>query len=77
MPGRAPEIALEPSDLNSEFLNSLASVHALSEILRDNPEIDPRQKQRFIDIILAETQRMSAMVGRLPAGAGLMQLEVA
>ena len=77
MPGSVPAMTNEPSDLNTQFLNALASVHALSEILRDNPEIDPRQKQRFIDIILAETRRMSAMVGRLPAGAGRLRLEVA
>ena len=52
--------------LTAEFLNSLASVQSLSEILRDHPGIDSRQKQRFIDIILAETQRMAAMVAELP-----------
>ena len=77
MPGSLPTIVRQIPDLNSEFLNALASVHALSEILRDNPGIDPRQKQRFIDIILAETRRMSAMVGRLTAVAGHMRLEIA
>jgi signal transduction histidine kinase len=59
-------------DLSNEFLNALASVHALSEILRDHPGIDLRQKQQFIDIILAETLRMTAMVDHLPVGAGAM-----
>jgi len=53
-------------DLTNEFLNSLASVRSLSEILRDHPGIDGRQKQRFIDIILTETKRMATMVTELP-----------
>ena len=52
--------------LTAEFLNSLASVQSLSEILRDHPGIDSRQKQHFIDIILAETRRMAEMVEDLP-----------
>ena len=77
MPGTAPDIILESSDMTTEFLNALASVHSLSEILRDHPDIDHRQKQRFIDIILAETQRMTAMAGDQPAGAGRLRLEFA
>ena len=77
MPGTDPAIALEPPDVTAEFLNALASVHSLSEILRDHPEIDQRQKQRFIDIILSETRRMTAMAGHLPAGAGRLRLELA
>ena len=54
------------SATTTEFLNALASVHSLSEILRDHPGIDSRQKQRFIDIILTETQRMVEMVEDFP-----------
>ena len=66
MPGTAQALTPEIPDVTAEFLNSLASVRSLSEILRDHPGIDTRQKQRFIDIIVAETQRMAAMVEGLP-----------
>ena len=66
MSGSATATAPDYPEFTNEFLNSLASVHSLSEILRDNPDIDSRQKQRFIDIILAETQRMATMVAELP-----------
>jgi len=77
MPGSATAIEPELPAVTTEFLNSLAAVCSLSEILRDHPEIDCLQKLRFIDIILAETQRMTAMVGHQPTGAGLMRLEYA
>jgi len=66
MSGSTTAIAPDFPARTNEFLNALASVHSLSEILRDNPDIDSRQKQRFIDIILAETQRMAAMVAEQP-----------
>ncbi len=66
MPESIQAISPDFPDITNEFLNSLASVHALSEILRDNPGIDTRQKQRFIDLILTETRRMAAMVEGLP-----------
>ena len=66
MAADAPAITPDISDLTNEFLNSLASVHSLSEILRDHPGIDSRQKKRFIDIILTETKRMVDLVDELP-----------
>lgn len=66
MPDNASAIAPDYLDLTNEFLNSLASVRSLSEILRDNPGIDGVQKQRFIDIILTETKRMATMMSGLP-----------
>ena len=62
----APAIEPDFPERTNEFLNSLASVRSLSEILRDHPDIDSRQKQRFIDIILVETKRMAAMVAEMP-----------
>ncbi len=66
MPGSATAIEPALPDVTTEFLNSLASVHSLSEILRDHPGIDRRQKQRFLNIILTETQRMVAMLEDYP-----------
>ena len=66
MPGNAAAIQPELPDVTADFLNALASVQSLSEILRDHPGIDSRQKQRFIDIILTETQRMVALVEDFP-----------
>ena len=66
MPGSVTAIEPELPDVTADFLNALASVQSLSEILRDHPGIDSRQRQRFIDIILSETQRMVAMVADFP-----------
>ena len=66
MSGSASAIASDNPDRTNEFLNALASVRSLSEILRDHPGIDSHQKQRFIDIILTETKRMADLVGELP-----------
>ncbi|CAD7842081.1 MAG: hypothetical protein [Olavius algarvensis Delta 4 endosymbiont] len=65
MPESAPAIATDFPDLTNEFLNSLASVHSISEILRDHPGIDSHQKRRFIDILLTETKRMVDLVDQV------------
>lgn len=66
----APEMTPESFDITHDLLNSLTSVHCVSEILRDNPGIDPGQRQRFLGIILSETQRLIGMVDHLPEAAG-------
>lgn len=62
----AQAIAEEFPGITHDLLNSLTSVHSLSEILRDFPGIDDRQRQRFVGMILSETQRLIGMVDDLP-----------
>ena len=41
----------------------LTSIRALAEILLEHPELKPRQRQEFLRIILAESDRLSDAVG--------------
>ncbi len=45
-----------------ELRAPLTSVRALSEILRDNPNIEAHRRQEFLSIILTETERLSRLV---------------
>lgn len=46
-------------------LSSLTALRSSAEILRDNPEIDPDQRRRLVDIVLAEEARLERLVGRI------------
>jgi signal transduction histidine kinase len=41
-----------------EFVNSLASVRSLVELLAENPGLDAGDRSRFIGIIRDETERL-------------------
>lgn len=43
----------------------LTSIRSSAEILRDNPDIDPAERTRFLDIVLAEEARLEALVSAL------------
>ncbi|QIE55497.1 hypothetical protein G5B40_08515 [Pikeienuella piscinae] len=43
---------------------SLTALRSSAEILRDNPEIDPAQRRRLVDIVLAEEARLERLIGR-------------
>ncbi len=42
--------------------NSLASVRSLSEILHDNLDIEVDLRQKFLTIILTETEKLTRMI---------------
>jgi hypothetical protein len=63
-PATAPdsEDDLPAEDLETtvahELRTPLTSIRALSEILRDNPDLDPDQIYRFLEIICQESEKL-------------------
>lgn len=55
--------------IDHEFRTLLTSVRSFSEILQDNADLDPQQRQRFLGIVVEESKRLLAVVDRaLEAG---------
>jgi len=53
------------SSVTHELRTPLTSIRALAELIRDDPEMEPAQRQQFIDIIVAETERLSRLVNQV------------
>ena len=48
--------------VSHEVRTPLTSIRSFSEILRDNPELDPDQRQEFVTIIVQESERLSRLI---------------
>lgn len=63
--------------VDHEFRTLLTSIRSFTEIVHDNADLDPEQRQRFLAIVVEETKRLLAVVDRAlaagpaVAGAGL------
>lgn len=61
-PEAAGEVELPVDDIETtvahELRTPLTSIRALSEILRDNPDLDPDQICRFLEIICQESEKL-------------------
>ena len=63
------------SSVTHELRTPLTSIRALSEMMVDDPDMDRAQRQQFLGIIVAETERLSRLVNqvldlaRIEAGA--------
>ncbi len=53
------------STVTHELRTPLTSIRAFSEILNDNPELDPAQRARFIAIIVKESERLTRMINQV------------
>jgi Na+/proline symporter/nitrogen-specific signal transduction histidine kinase len=53
------------SSVTHELRTPLTSIRALAELLRDDPAMDASQRQQFIGIIVAETERLSRLVNQV------------
>ncbi|KAA3612478.1 MAG: GHKL domain-containing protein [Calditrichaeota bacterium] len=51
--------------ITHELRTPLTSVRAFTEILYDNPEIDIRQRQNFLNIIIKETERLTRLINQI------------
>lgn len=63
----------ESQAVNHEFINSLASVRSLSELLMDYPGLDAGDRTRFLGIIRDETERLVRLMNHrrlLPNNVG-------
>jgi predicted transcriptional regulator/transcriptional regulator with XRE-family HTH domain len=62
--------------IDHEFRTLLTSIRSFSEIVHDNAELEPQQRQRFLGIVIDETKRLLAVVDRVlaagPPAAGSM-----
>ena len=48
--------------VSHEIRTPLTSIRSFGEILRDNPDLDPAQRQEFITIIVHESERLSRLI---------------
>ena len=71
---RAANLRLEGLDrLKDDFMSSvthelrtpLTSIRALAELMVDDPDMPPGQRQQFLGIVVAETERLSRLVNQV------------
>ncbi len=53
------------SSVTHELRTPLTSIRALSELMRDDPEMAADQRQQFVAIIVGETERLSRLVNQV------------
>src|SRR5206468_8740427 len=53
------------STITHELRTPLTSIRAFSEILLDDPDIDPVQRTKFITIITKETERLTRLINQV------------
>lgn len=63
--GRAQYIAELAANLSHEFKTPLASIRGAAELLREGAADDPAARARFLDNILADTERLTRLVSRI------------
>jgi Na+/proline symporter/nitrogen-specific signal transduction histidine kinase len=51
--------------VNHELRTPLASIRAFSEILRDHPHLAEAERHEFLQIVVAETERLTRLIGQL------------
>jgi signal transduction histidine kinase/Na+/proline symporter len=50
------------SHVSHELRTPLTSIRAFSEILHDNPELDPLQRTRYLAVVIAESERLTRLI---------------
>jgi signal transduction histidine kinase len=53
------------SSVTHELRTPLTSIRALAELMADDPAMDAAQRQRFLGIVVAETERLSRLVNQV------------
>ncbi|MDM7456147.1 MAG: sensor histidine kinase [Tepidimonas sp.] len=53
------------SSVTHELRTPLTSIRALSEIMRDDPHMDVAQREQFLGIVVAETERLTRLVNQV------------
>ncbi len=48
-----------------ELKTPLTSIRALTEILRDTPDVEPEKREHFLDIVIKETERLSRLINQM------------
>lgn len=66
------EDVLSFEEIEHELRTPLASIRSLSEIMRDYPDLTEPERQRFLEVVLSENERLARTVDRL-LGSPLLQ----
>ncbi len=53
------------SSVTHELRTPLTSIRALSELMLDNPDIEPEERAEFLGIIVSESERLSRLVNQV------------
>jgi Na+/proline symporter/nitrogen-specific signal transduction histidine kinase len=53
------------SSVTHELRTPLTSIRALSELMRDDPGMDAGQRQKFLSLVVAESERLSRLVNQV------------
>ena len=53
------------SSVTHELRTPLTSIRALSELMRDAPEMETEQRQEFLGLVVGETERLSRLVNQV------------
>ncbi len=53
------------SSVTHELRTPLTAIRALAELMLDEPEMAPAQRQQFLGIVVAETERLSRLVNQV------------
>jgi signal transduction histidine kinase len=53
------------SSVTHELRTPLTSIRALSEVMRDTPDIEPAERDEFLRIIVSETERLGRLVNQV------------
>ncbi len=53
------------STVSHELRTPLTSIRSFSEILHDNPDIDPAQRGQFLGIIVKESERLTRLINQI------------
>ena len=53
------------SSVTHELRTPLTSIRALTELMRDDPDMDVAQRQQFLDIVVGETERLTRLVNQV------------
>lgn len=61
------EKAANVLDKEIAFRSSLAALRSAAELLRDFPTLGAEERNRFVNIVLAEEQRLEKMIPALSA----------
>ena len=67
LPGNEHETedALSFEEIEHELKTPLTSIRSLSEIMRDYPDLSETERQRFLEVMLVENERLARTVERL------------
>jgi signal transduction histidine kinase len=53
------------SSVTHELRTPLTSIRALTELMRDDPEMEAAQRQQFLGLVVAESERLSRLVNQV------------